>query len=77
MPQAFRSTRVLTPHGLTPATLLVDNGRIVAIQSWGDAPASASLRDYGDLMLLPGLVDSHVHINDPGRTDWASRGSIP
>jgi allantoinase len=48
----------------------VDNGRIVAIQSWGDAPASASLRDYGDLMLLPGLVDSHVHINDPGRTDW-------
>ena len=70
MPHAFRSTRVLTPDGLTPATVLVDSGRIVALQSWSDGAAHASLRDYGDLMLLPGLVDSHVHINDPGRTDW-------
>ncbi len=70
MPQAFRSTRVLTPNGLTPATLLVEQGRITAVQSWSDGAAHASLRDYADLMLLPGLVDSHVHINDPGRTEW-------
>ena len=70
MVQAFRSTRVLTPDGLTPATLLEDRGRILAIQSWNDGTSHASLRDYGDLMLLPGLVDSHVHINEPGRSEW-------
>ena len=31
---------------------------------------TATLRDYGDQVLLPGLVDSHVHINEPGRTEW-------
>jgi allantoinase len=69
MAQAFRSSRVLTPEGLRPATLLVENERIVAVLGWNDAPASATVRDFGDLVLLPGLVDSHIHINDPGR-DW-------
>lgn len=70
MTQAFRSSRVLTPGGLTPATVLVDSGRIAAIGAWGDAPAGNGLRDFGDAVLLPGLVDSHVHINEPGRTEW-------
>ena len=68
--QAFRSTRVLTPDGLAPATLLVENGRIAGIREWGDVPDESTLRDYGDFVLLPGLVDSHVHINEPGRTEW-------
>jgi len=33
-------------------------------------PASATLNDFRDSVLLPGLVDSHVHINEPGRTEW-------
>jgi len=70
MSQAFRSTRVLTPEGLAPATLLVEHERIKAVRGWADVPASAHLQDFGDLILLPGLVDSHVHINEPGRTDW-------
>lgn len=70
MAQAFRSTRVLTPQGLAPAALLVENGRIAAVQGWSEVPPNSNLRDFGDLMLLPGLVDSHVHINDPGRTEW-------
>jgi allantoinase len=70
MTQAFRSTRVLTPDGLAPAALLVENGRIAAILGWGDAPLGCALRDFGDAVLLPGLVDSHVHINEPGRTEW-------
>jgi len=69
MAQAFRSTRVLTPQGLAPATLVVEGECIVEVRSWNDAPAGIPLRDFGDLVVLPGLVDSHVHINDPGR-DW-------
>jgi allantoinase len=70
MVQAFRSTRVLTPNGLAPATLLVELGRITAVAEWGEVPPASNLHDFGDSVLLPGLVDSHVHINEPGRTDW-------
>jgi allantoinase len=66
---AFRSTRVVTPDGLRPATVLVVGGRIVEVAAWEDIPADAHLRDYGDHVILPGLIDTHVHINDPGR-DW-------
>jgi allantoinase len=69
MAQAFRSTRVLTLQGLVPAVFVVEGERIVEVRSWKDVPAGAQPRDFGDLVLLPGLVDSHVHINDPGRTD--------
>ena len=70
MPLALRSNRVLLPDGIRPATILVDEGRIRAIAGWGEGPAGADLRDFGDLVLLPGLVDTHVHINEPGRTEW-------
>ncbi len=61
--------RVLTPHGIAPAAVIVDNERITAVSGWDEVPANAELFDFGDHVLLPGLVDSHVHINDPGR-DW-------
>ncbi len=70
MTQAFRSTRVLTPAGLAPATLLVEGERITVVCGWDEVPAVTSLHDFGDYVLLPGLVDSHVHINEPGRTEW-------
>lgn len=70
MAQAFRSTRVLTPQGLRPATLLVEGERIAEIRDWNNVPAAATQRDFGEFVLLPGLVDSHVHINEPGRTEW-------
>jgi allantoinase len=69
MPQAFRSKRVVTPQGMVPATLLIENGRIAGLRAWNEAPAEG-FRDFGDAVILPGLVDPHVHINEPGRTDW-------
>lgn len=70
MAHAFRSTRVLTPQGLRPATLLAEHERITGVCGWDEVPAVARLHDFGDYVLLPGLVDSHVHINEPGRTEW-------
>jgi allantoinase len=70
MAKALRSTRVLTPDGITAATVVVEEERIAAVQAWDDVPAGAALRDFGDLVVLPGLVDTHVHINEPGRTEW-------
>lgn len=47
-----------------PATIRHEAGEIVEIL---DGPAD---KDMGDLIILPGLVDSHVHVNEPGRTEW-------
>lgn len=68
MAQAFRSSRVLTPEGLRPATLVAEAGRFVEVRT--STTAIAGVRDFGDAVLLPGLVDTHVHINEPGRTEW-------
>jgi allantoinase len=61
----IRSTRVVTPFGIAPATIHIEGSRIAAIEA--DGPADI---DYGDLVIMPGLVDSHVHCNEPGRTEW-------
>ncbi|MGH9598989.1 MAG: allantoinase AllB [Terracidiphilus sp.] len=70
MAHAFRSTRVLTSDGVTPATLVVEDERIAQVRGWDEVPPDAELHDFGDFVLLPGLVDTHVHINEPGRTEW-------
>ncbi len=70
MAKALRSTRVLTSQGIAPAAVIVDHERITALGGWDEVPAGAEVFDFGDLVLLPGLVDSHVHINEPGRTEW-------
>ncbi len=69
-PCAFRSTRVVTPEGLRPATILVEDGAIRAVVSHAEVPAQMLIKDFGELAILPGLVDSHVHVNEPGRTEW-------
>jgi allantoinase len=67
----LRSTRVITPEGSRPAAVAVADGRITAVLPYdADLPSGARLEDLGDDVLLPGLVDTHVHVNDPGRTHW-------
>jgi allantoinase len=69
MSLVVRARRVLLPGGERAAAVHTDGGRITAVTAFDDAPATAvTLAD--DEVLLPGLVDSHVHVNEPGRTEW-------
>jgi len=70
MAKALRSTRVVTSDGFTPATVVVEEERIAAVQPLNEASGDAELHDFGGLAILPGLVDTHVHINEAGRTEW-------
>lgn len=67
---ALRSRRVVTPAGVRPATVLVRGEHIAAVLEHGNSQNDVPIEDVGDKYVLPGLVDSHVHINEPGRTDW-------
>jgi len=69
--KAFLSRRVVTPDGIGAAAILVEGERISAVVSPEEIRLQrCEIHDFGDAAILPGLVDSHVHINDPGRTHW-------
>ena len=73
MVHALRSRRVVTPDGEIDGFLLIEDGLITGVHPASDLASRAShlpVEDLGSLALLPGLVDVHTHINEPGRTDW-------
>ena len=67
---ALRGRAVVTPEGIRPAAVLVRGERIAAVVDYDDVPTGLRIEDAGEKLVLPGLVDTHVHINEPGRTDW-------
>jgi allantoinase len=67
----FRGRRVLAGDGMEAREVGVRAGRVVAIEPLGSRlPAAEVVELADDEVLLPGLVDTHVHVNEPGRTDW-------
>jgi allantoinase len=70
MAHAFISKRIVTPQGTVPGALLVEGERIRAICRSSEIPSDAVVHNCGNDAVLPGLVDTHVHINQPGRTEW-------
>jgi allantoinase len=71
-PLVLRSRRVMLGQRIEPADLVIAGGVIARVAEHGGVPASDDvvLDDVGDLVVQPGLVDPHVHLNDPGRADW-------
>lgn len=68
--RAFLSSQVVTPESIRPGAVLVEGERIVNVVPPAEVPPDALREDLGEAALLPGLVDSHVHVNEPGRTEW-------
>ena len=70
----IQANRVVTPDGPVPAEVAVKDGKISAIRPLGPPEdgdvAARVIRLADDEVLLPGLVDTHVHVNEPGRTEW-------
>ena len=64
------SDRALLPSGLQPATILIRDGRIIGVYEGRLTDLSCPINDVGTNVIMPSLIDAHVHINEPGRTDW-------
>ncbi len=66
----IRSRRTVLPDGTRPAAVVVTGSVITAVADYDAAVDATASADLGELALLPGLVDTHVHVNEPGRTEW-------
>ncbi len=68
---AIKARRAVTPDGVRPVTVAVRAGKIAAVAAFGDSPDAARVEELpGREILLPGPVNTHVHVNEPGRTEW-------
>ena len=65
-----KSTRVVTSTGVRSGGVFVDDGLIAGLFSGHQIPGDVPVDDVGDAVVMAGLVDTHVHINEPGRTEW-------
>src|SRR3981081_1484543 len=62
-----RGKRVVTPAGISAADVVIHGDQIAAVESYGSVSASRVI-DAAERLVLPGLIDSHVHTRDPGQT---------
>lgn len=70
LPYALRTSRLLGAQGPLPGLLVVRDGKIDALLPHDAALPGLATHDLGELVLMPSLVDSHVHVNEPGRAEW-------
>jgi allantoinase len=67
----IRGRRVVTEHSVAPASVHITRGYISAISIYEDVPSGCDLIEAApESIVMPGLVDTHVHVNEPGRTEW-------
>ncbi|MGH9683369.1 MAG: allantoinase AllB [Candidatus Acidiferrales bacterium] len=65
-----RGKRVIAPEGERPAAIHVRGGTITVVTEFGEVPSGCPIHEAGESIVMPGLVDTHVHINEPGRVEW-------
>jgi len=70
MDTAIHSNRVVTPEGVTDAFVLIKDGLITGVVNSLPENFEGQVTDVCNSVLMPGIIDPHVHINEPGRTDW-------
>jgi allantoinase len=68
--RVIQGQRVVLPNGEQPAAIHISDGIVVDVRDYGDVSAATDIVDAGTSVVIPGLVDSHVHVNEPGRTEW-------
>ncbi len=66
----IKSERVVFPDGIKKASIIICNGIITDIVDYSDNEVDMDIIDVGKNLILPGFIDPHVHINEPGRTEW-------
>jgi len=67
----IRGQNVVLPEGVVPASIHINDGRIIATAAYDEVETNCELIEADEQsVIMPGLVDTHVHINEPGRTDW-------
>jgi allantoinase len=67
---ALTSRRVIVGSEMRPATVIIRGGIIEEVVLVSLQKHELPVEDVGDLIVMPGLVDTHVHINEPGRSEW-------
>ena len=66
----IHSKRVVLPDGIAEAFVVIENGAITEVSKTLPAGKAGDLTELNNQLLMPGVIDPHVHINEPGRTDW-------
>ena len=66
----IRSTRVVTPDRTGPAAVHIRRGKIIGVLDFDDVPPGCPIDEAEGAVVMPGVVDTHVHVNEPGRTEW-------
>ncbi|MVM37128.1 allantoinase AllB [Spirosoma sp. HMF3257] len=68
--RVISGNKICTPEGIRPAVVLIKDGLIADVRSELPTNLIGNVIDIGDSILMSGVIDPHVHINEPGRTDW-------
>src|SRR6476661_2473041 len=66
----IQTKRFVSRTAVGPASIHISDGRVERIAARDDVNSDCEVIDYGDLAVMPGNVDAHVHVNEPGRTEW-------
>ncbi len=69
MLKGIRSRKVVLGREMKSALIVFDNGKVESIRQY-NSETEFDVTDYGELVIMPALVDTHVHINEPGREEW-------